>query len=55
VAIPAILCAAAVESALSPAPGLPGAAKAAVGLALACALWLYLARPPRAATLAGAP
>jgi len=55
VVIPALLCAAAVESTVSPAPGLPGAAKAAVGLALACALWLYLARPPRAATLAGAP
>jgi uncharacterized membrane protein SpoIIM required for sporulation len=55
VVIPALLCAAAVEATVSPAPGLPAAAKAAVGLALAGGLWLYLARPPRAATLAGSP
>ncbi|HSN89729.1 MAG TPA: stage II sporulation protein M [Anaeromyxobacteraceae bacterium] len=52
VVIPALLAAAAVESTVSPAPGLPGAARAAVGLSLACALWLYLARPPRTATAA---
>jgi uncharacterized membrane protein SpoIIM required for sporulation len=54
-AVPALLLAAAVESTVSPEPGVPAAAKALVGLALAAALWLYLARPPRAATRAGTP
>jgi uncharacterized membrane protein SpoIIM required for sporulation len=55
VVVPALVLAAAVESTVSPAPGLPVEARAAVGLALAGGLWLYLARPPRAATRAGAP
>jgi hypothetical protein len=44
VAIPVLGLVALVESAVSPAPAFPAAAKAALGLALAGALWGFLAR-----------
>lgn len=48
VVVPTLVLVAVVEAAVSPAPEWPGAAKAALGFALAGALWLYLARAGRA-------
>jgi uncharacterized membrane protein SpoIIM required for sporulation len=48
IVVPALALIALVESSVSPAPGLPGWAKGAVGLALAGALWAFLLAPGRA-------
>jgi uncharacterized membrane protein SpoIIM required for sporulation len=48
VVVPALALVALVESAVSPAPGLPAWAKGAVGIALAGALWGFLLAPGRA-------
>jgi uncharacterized membrane protein SpoIIM required for sporulation len=56
-AVPVLLLVALVEVTVSPAAGFPAAAKAALGLALAAALWGYLRAAGRAAataTVAGA-
>jgi uncharacterized membrane protein SpoIIM required for sporulation len=52
VAAPVLLLVALVEATVSPADGFPAAARAALGLALAAALWGYLWRAGRAATAA---
>jgi uncharacterized membrane protein SpoIIM required for sporulation len=54
-AVPALLLAALVETAVSPSPELPVAAKGAIGAALAAALWAYLARRPPAVATARSP
>jgi uncharacterized membrane protein SpoIIM required for sporulation len=46
-AVPALLVAALVEASISPSAAFPGPAKAALGLALAAALWTWLARVGR--------
>lgn len=50
VAVPVLLLVALVEATVSPAEGLPAAGRAALGLAIAAALWGYLWRAGRAAT-----
>ncbi len=54
VALPVLLLVALVEATVSPAERFPAAARAALGLGLAAALWSYLWRAGRAATEASA-
>jgi hypothetical protein len=47
VVVPALTLAALLEASVSPLGSFPGAAKGAVGLGLAAALWVWVLRPPR--------